>query len=72
MPSRYRKKSLSKGTLPKTRNWRIEYFRCPRCGLIGVGSTYTNWLRCGIRYCDLSVDLRRFRVSKEDYDKLWG
>ena len=70
MPSRCRRKSSSKGILPKNR--KIEYYRCPNCGLPGCIVTDNLFVVCGISRCGKSFRLIDHRVSEEDYEKIWG
>ena len=68
--SRSRRRSLSRGILPT--NLAIEYFKCPRCGLIGVIVTQKTWINCDIYGCKAYFHLNEVGVTREDYEKLWG
>ena len=70
VPNRLRRRSLYKGILPT--NLAIEYYRCPRCGLVGIIVTHKSWFNCGRFRCEAYLHLGEVGVTKEEYDRVWG
>lgn len=76
MQSRYRKRSLQKNSLIKTKNepkeYRTWYFVCPNCNKASIVVTEFAAVPCGGRWCRGLVDLKANQISEAEYNRRWG
>ena len=48
------------------------YYRCPKCTHVSVYVSYTPWIVCGGRWCGKRFHWAHGRISRAEYDRVWG
>jgi len=69
VPSRYPRKSLYKSI---SRIATIDYYRCPNCKLTGIIVLSGYRFNCGAKHCRAWLHIAEARITKKEYELVWG